>query len=198
MQEMSLGGEPTRRDAIKVISVAVGGALAGVGGSLLIGRIDRALPGGWHFFTPDEARLVEAIAEQIIPADKDPGAKDAGVVFFIDLQLVGPYKRLQEKYRSGLQSVQKTSRQKFGKPFEDLAWDDQTALLETLESGRAPKELWQDPTAAEFFELVRDHTMQGFYGSPRHGGNRNYVSYKMLGLEYPRIIGQNRYRSDKS
>ena len=35
--------------------------------------------------------------------------------------------------------------------------------------------------------------MQGFYGSPRHGGNRNYVSYKMLGLEYPRVIGQNRY-----
>jgi len=35
--------------------------------------------------------------------------------------------------------------------------------------------------------------MQGFYGSPRHGGNRNYASYKMMGLEYPRLIGQNRY-----
>ena len=35
--------------------------------------------------------------------------------------------------------------------------------------------------------------MQGFYGSPRHGGNKDYVSYRMLGLEYPDIIGQNRY-----
>ena len=36
--------------------------------------------------------------------------------------------------------------------------------------------------------------MQGFYGSPRHGGNRNYASYRMLGLEYPPVLGQNRYR----
>ena len=41
--------------------------------------------------------------------------------------------------------------------------------------------------------MIRDHTMQGFYGSPRHGGNKGYASYKMLGLEYPRVIGQNRY-----
>jgi gluconate 2-dehydrogenase gamma chain len=38
--------------------------------------------------------------------------------------------------------------------------------------------------------------MQGFYGSPRHGGNRNYVSYKMLGLEYPVVMGQNRYSKE--
>jgi gluconate 2-dehydrogenase gamma chain len=35
--------------------------------------------------------------------------------------------------------------------------------------------------------------MQGFYGSPRHGGNRDYVSYKMMKLDYPHVIGQNRY-----
>ena len=35
--------------------------------------------------------------------------------------------------------------------------------------------------------------MQGFYGSPRHGGNKDYASYRMLGLDYPNIIGQNRY-----
>jgi len=37
--------------------------------------------------------------------------------------------------------------------------------------------------------------MQGFYGSPRHGGNKNNVSYKMMRLDYPVIIGQNRYKS---
>jgi len=184
---------PSRRDIIKVMSVAIGGAATGVAGSMLVGRIDRAPPGGWRFLTADEALLVEAVAEQIIPADKDPGAKDAGVVCFIDRQLAGPYRRFQEKYRAGLQSLRETSQQMFGKPFEALTWDDQTALVESLEAGRAPKELWTGPSAAEFFNLVRDHTMQGFYGSPRHGGNRNYCSYKMLGLEYPRVMGQNRY-----
>jgi gluconate 2-dehydrogenase gamma chain len=184
---------PSRRDVIKVMSVAVGGVVTGVAGAMLVGRIDRARPGGWLFLTPDEAVLVEAVAEQIIPADQDPGARQAGVVYFIDRQLVGPYRRFQKTYRAGLESLQKTSRQIYGKPFEALAWDEQTELLQSLEAKRAPKELWTDPSAAEFFNLVREHAMQGFYGSPRHGGNRNYCSYRMMGLEYPRIMGQNRY-----
>jgi gluconate 2-dehydrogenase gamma chain len=194
----SQGGRTSRREVIKLMSVAVGGAVTGVAGSMLIGRIDRSPPGGWRFLTPDEARLVEVVSEQIIPADKDPGAKDAGVVYFIDLQLAGPYTRFQAKYRAGLQSLQQTSRKTLGKPFEELAWDDQTRLLASLEAGKAPKEYWTDPAAKEFFDLLRDHTMQGFYGSPRHGGNRNYCSYKMLGLEYPRVLGQNRYPRPKS
>jgi len=35
--------------------------------------------------------------------------------------------------------------------------------------------------------------MQGYYGSPRHGGNKDNMSYKMLKLDYPVVIGQNRY-----
>jgi len=81
----------------------------------------------------------------------------------------------------------------FGKPFEELSWPDQTRLLQAMESGKVPKDIWSDPSSRDFFGMLRDHTMQGFYGSPRHGGNKNYASYKMLGIEYPRIIGQNRY-----
>jgi gluconate 2-dehydrogenase gamma chain len=167
--------------------------VAGVGGSALVGRLDRPAPGGWLFFTEAEARLVEAVAEQIIPADHDPGAKDAGVACYIDRQLDGPYRRFQPEYRRGLAALQQTSQQMFAKPFEALSAVDQTKLLRTLESGRAAKDLWPDPSAPQFFNLVRDHSMQGFYGSPRHGGNRNFVSYKMLGLEIPRVMGQNRY-----
>ena len=185
--------EVSRRDAIALASLAFGGTVTGVGGAMLVGRIDRSAAGGWRFFTPDEAALVEAVAEQIVPADQDAGATDAGVVFFIDRQLAGPYQRFQEKYRQGLRCLTFTSLQMFSKPFEALAWDDQTQLLKTMEAGRAPQEPWDDPSAKEFFDLLRDHSLQGFYGSPRHGGNRGYVSYKMLGLEYPRVLGQNRY-----
>jgi gluconate 2-dehydrogenase gamma chain len=41
--------------------------------------------------------------------------------------------------------------------------------------------------------MVRQHSLQGFYGSPGHGGNREYISYRMLGIDYPKVIGQNRY-----
>ncbi len=187
---------PTRRDAIKAATVAGGCALAG-GGTFFLGFVGplRRATGTtyswsaretWHFFTPGEARLVEALSEQIIPADQDPGGKQAGVVCFIDCQLAGPYARHQKAYRDGLRSLQETCRRQFGKPFDALAWDEQTKILVALEAGRAPKELWKSPTSSEFFNLVLEHSMQGFYGSPEHGGNRNYASFKMLGLEYPR------------
>ena len=181
---------PTRRDAIKVVSVVVGGALAGEG--MLSARTEDLQTGKWHFFTPDEARLVEALSEQIIPADKNPGGKDAGVVVFIDRQLVGPYARYQATYREGLRALQATCREQFDKPFEALAWSDQTKVLAALESGRAPRELWKSPACGEFFNLVLEHAMQGFYGGRWHGGNRNNVSFKMLGLDDPREPGRNR------
>ncbi len=185
--------KPSRRDVVKAISVAIGGTAVGVGGAALVGHLGPAPAGKWRFFDDAQARLVEAVSEQIIPADRDPGAKEAGVVNYIDRVLAGPHQRYQEKYRHGLASLQKTSLTQFSKEFEQLAWGDQTKLLQSMESGKVSKELWTGPSASEFFNLLRDHTMQGFYGSPRHGGNRNYVSFKMLGIEYPRVMGQNRY-----
>ena len=63
-----------------------------------------------------------------------------------------------------------------------------------MESGGLGDPFWKDGFDKQFFELVRSHCLQGFYGSPRHGGNNDYVSYRMLGLDYQPIIGQNRYR----
>jgi hypothetical protein len=81
--------------------------------------------------------------------------------------------------------------------FIALRWNDQTAVLKALESGKPPGQAWQKESARTFFEMVRDHSLQGFYGSPRHGGNRDYVSYRMLKLDYPQIIGQNRYKKQQ-
>ncbi len=156
-------------------------------------------PRRWRFFTEAEGATLSAICNQIIPADQDPGAVSAGVPNFIDKQLSGFYRRHQAAYRSGLAGVQETSRAMFGAGFEELNWDNQIALLKSLESGKAKGGAWKSQSPRAFFQLIRDHTMQGFYGSPRHGGNRDYVSYRMLGIDYPQVLGQNRYsKSQKS
>lgn len=175
-----------RRRFIKNVAVVAGGA------SLFPACSRRKGP--WRFFTEAEGWLVDAICEQIIPTDQDPGAIYAGVTNFIDRQLMGPYKRFQKSYRAGLIGVQETSQEMFANRFESLPWDDQTAVLKALEGGKAKGATWQSQSSRVFFELIRDHTMQGYYGSPRHGGNRNYVSYRMLKLDFPQIISQNRYR----
>jgi gluconate 2-dehydrogenase gamma chain len=175
------------------MAVAAGGVAAGAGGAALVGKMGPAPKSPLRVLTSEQARLVEAVTEQIIPVDRDPGAREAGVVHFIDKQLDGPYKRFVGKYCAGLRCLEQTSQALFSKPFEALGWPDQTRVLQALEAGKVPKDIWTEPSAKEFFNLIRDHTMQGFYGSPRHGGNKNYASYKMMGLEVPRVIGQNRY-----
>ncbi len=176
-----------RRRFLKTVGVVAGGT------SVLTGC--RQAPRAWRFLTDAEARTVMAVGEQIIPADQDPGATYAGCTNFIDKQLVGPYRRFQSAYRTGIAGVQETSAAMFGGPFEALAWDKQTEVLKALEAAKAPGTTWQNHSSAAFFEMIRDHVMQGFYGSPRHGGNRDYVSYRVIGIDFPQIIGQNRYRS---
>ncbi len=152
----------------------------------------------WRFLTIEEAKVLEAVCEQIIPADKDPGAKEANVVNFIDKQLVKYYKKHQNTYRTGLAGVEETSKIKYNQSFDKLTLDQQYQIMLSLESGQAKGKIWEQHSSSGFFNLVREHTMQGFYGSPKHGGNKNYVSYKMLGLDSPIIIGQNRYHTGRT
>jgi gluconate 2-dehydrogenase gamma chain len=83
----------------------------------------------------------------------------------------------------------------YSKKFEELEWNDQMAFLEKMEAGELNTAEWDDGFDSEFFSLFCDHCIQGYYGSQRHGGNKNNVSYRMLQLDYPLIVGQNRYKS---
>lgn len=136
----------------------------------------------WRFFTAGEACTVETISEQIIPTDRDPGATQAGVVNYIDLQLTKHLKRHQRAYRQGIAAVDEASRARFGRVLADLPFAQQTEILTEIEKSAKP-----------FFELIVAHTMQGFYGDPRHGGNRDEASWKMLGLPYPPVRGRISY-----
>jgi gluconate 2-dehydrogenase gamma chain len=185
---MSVISKLTRREFIKLAGIVAAG-FSFISGCMNPRRFDRST------LSDDEANLLEAIVEQIIPTDEWPGGRDAGVVNFIDTQLAGPYRRFQPDYRKGLAAMTNTCLEKYHKRFEALSWEEQTSFLQEMESGRLTDGPWKDGFARRFFELLRSHSLQGFYGSPRHGGNKNYVSYKMIGLDEFQVIGQNRYRS---
>jgi len=136
-------------------------------------RYEKRPPGAWRFLTAEEARILEAACAHIIPEDRDPGAKTAGVAIYIDRQLTCFYKPLQKTYRQGIAAL--------GRDFADLPTAAQLARLRRLE---------QDPATKAFFEMLVAHTMQGFYGDPRHGGNRGRVSWKMLGVASPPVRGR--------
>src|ERR1035441_821941 len=110
----TMGLEPARIERRKFLraglSAAVVASTVGCG----------AYKGQWRFFTEAEAKLVDAICSQLIPADRDSGAREAGVVRYIDIQLTRAFKKHRARYRNGLAAVDAASRAKSGKPFVDL------------------------------------------------------------------------------
>lgn len=183
----------SRRAVLKVAAVGIVGAGIGGGSAALVTRFSRSRPRPYRFFNHDEAALVIEICEQLIPRDDAPGATEAGVIRYIDRQLAGPLARHQPDYRRGLESLRETCAKEFGLPFAQLSAEQKLDLLRRVETGKVPAPLWRESPAPQFFRLVLSHAMQGFYGPERHGGNRGYLSYRMLGLSYPQVIGQNRY-----
>lgn len=179
--------KPNRRDFIKSASLAFGSVLL-FPSCLKQGNI-------YRFFTPEEARCIIAVSEQIIPKDGSPGATDAGVIFYIDRQLSGVFNYDQQTYRNGIKNLMAYCKGKYSKTFELLSSEEQIHLLKIMESNQMNETEWPKGKPADFFNLVLSHTMQGFYGSPIHGGNKDYMSFEMLRIDYPLVIGQNRYRS---
>jgi Gluconate 2-dehydrogenase subunit 3 len=146
--------------------------------------------GRWRTLSEQEARTLAAACDCIVPPDRDPGAAQAGVVSFIDRQLATRQRDAIAAWQAGLRSLDASARRRHGQPFADLSADAQTALLATAERGQVEKADWGDGDPVRFFRTLRDHTMMGFYGDPRHGGNRDRVAWRMLGLPDPPIRGR--------
>lgn len=136
----------------------------------------------WEALTGEQARILATLCDQIVPADEFPSATQAGVMTYIDRQLARHYSRHLDAYRDGIGQAEAMSRKRFGSSLADLAPSQQLEIALALERS--------NPT---FFSLLREHTMEGFYGTPRHGGNRDGVSWHMLGLGEPPLRGRAQY-----
>jgi gluconate 2-dehydrogenase gamma chain len=121
---------------------------------------------------PAMAAEIESLAAQIIPSDGAPGAREAGVIYFIDRALATFEKDKVERYRKGLAEVHARRAELFpgSRTIAALTAEQQIALLQAIEK-------------SEFFGLLRFHTILGFFGDPSRGGNRDQVGWKLIGFE---------------
>jgi hypothetical protein len=115
-----------------------------------------------QFFAAGEYAMVERLADIIIPSDGTPGAKDAGVAEFIDF-MVASDPAPQYSFRMGLAWLNSHSEQTAGKRFLELTLEQQTSLLEPL--GFKDKARPGEETGRQFFRLMREYTVTGFYTS---------------------------------
>jgi gluconate 2-dehydrogenase gamma chain len=133
------------------------------------------------FFNDADAETVAAFAERLMPgAPGKPGARDAGVINYIDLALAGAYADLQDFYRRGLVQLDMYCRKTSGQPFVRLDAAQQDAVIKALEEGKAGEFSW--PTAQAFFNTVRTHTMEGMFADPIYGGNKDFAGWRLIGF----------------
>jgi len=125
---------------------------------------------------PSEARTLAAIADRIFPKTETPGAVEIGALNYIDIALTGDYAPLAPLYRQGLRAVNRLAQAKFAKRFPDLKEAQKDAVLAEFEAGsvRGFKK------AAEFFETVRYHVLEGIFCEPQYGGNKNMVGWRLV------------------
>lgn len=130
--------------------------------------------------------LLEAMTARIIPSEDGLGAREAGVVRFIDRSLAGPERASIVDYVVGLAGLEAAATALLGEGFLQLDAEGQDRVLETIESGTAPA--WPSAMVrpAAFFAMVRLHTLQGFLADPVHGGNQGYVGWRLTGYPGPR------------
>jgi gluconate 2-dehydrogenase gamma chain len=130
----------------------------------------------FEFFTPDEAAEIDAMAARIIPSDDTPGAREAGVIYFIDRGLTTFAVGDQQKYRDGFPELQNAVHEKF----PALEKFSSASPEQKPSGGRAGR---NQRVAFTFFDTVRLHTITAFLIDPEFGGNRGAVGWKLIGRE---------------
>src|SRR5580698_11243478 len=144
-----------------------------------------------RFFTEEEALIVAAAAARIFPSDDSgPGAKEAGVVIYIDHQLAGPYG--QDRYRYSQAPFDENAPREFGYLGKATPAETYREGLKTLKGfdRLSPEE--QDKKLHEIedshlFALLRQNTIEGMFCDPVHGGNVDMVGWQMLGFPGPQM-----------
>jgi len=131
------------------------------------GRVDHA----FKVLDPRQARDVAAIAAQIVPTDDQPGATEAGVVYFIDHVHAGIYAGSKGEFLAGLAAFQSgfAMRHPDAAQFADLDATAQHEYVKGIES-------------TPFFAQMRFLTICGLLALPSYGGNERKLGWQLVGF----------------
>jgi hypothetical protein len=125
-----------------------------------------------------------AAVDRIAPVDASgPGALELGVVDYIEAALAEGIGA--GAWVEGLAALDACADARHGISFDACALDERDAILAAFEAGTAGSGL--DDEAA-FFELLRDQVLQGMFGDPSYGGNRDRGGWRLLSYPGPKLV----------
>jgi gluconate 2-dehydrogenase gamma chain len=129
----------------------------------------------FEVLTPEQAKQIEAITSQIIPTDELPGAREAGVVYFIDRALKTFASATRPVYEKGLADVSRIAAELFPgiRNISDATPEQQQQIVAEMMSS----------VGSDFPQIIWTHTLFGFLLDPEAGANRDYAGWKVIGRD---------------
>ncbi len=156
------------------------------------------------FFTPAEWGFLNAACARLIPADDNgPGAIELGVPQYIDRQMgtawaeggiwymQGPFLEAKpefgyqsaltpkQQYRLGIKAIDEAVQAATGKSFAALPPSEQDDWLKKIEKGEVKSDALSLKTF--FTSFLLKNTMEGYFGDPLYGGNKDMAAWKLIG-----------------
>ena len=144
----------------------------------------------------DQMKILEAFVERLIPHDElGPSAAEAGAQIYVDRALAGPNANEKANFVDGLKAMDAYAKRSQGAAFAQLAPEKRDAVITAMENGMAEG----FDSAREFFNRLRRLTLEGMFGDPYYGGNKNFAGWDLIRYPGPRLaVDADMQRMDKA
>jgi gluconate 2-dehydrogenase gamma chain len=127
--------------------------------------------------SPEQRRILEAFIDRLVPKDElGPGAVECGAAEYIDRSMADYLANEKTVFAQGLAAVDAYARSSQGGAFADLSAEKRDAVLTAIDTGDAPN-------LRGFFNRARRLTLEGMFGDPSYGGNKDFAGWDLI--RYP-------------
>jgi gluconate 2-dehydrogenase gamma chain len=127
--------------------------------------------------TVEQRKTVDAFVDRLIPKDElGPGAAECGVGEYIDRCLADYLAAEKPLFLEGLANLEVFALRTQGSAFSSLSPEKRDAVLVAIDDNQAPN-------LRGFFNRVRRLTLEGMFGDPVYGGNKNFAGWDLI--RYP-------------
>ncbi|SFL22259.1 Choline dehydrogenase [Paenibacillus sp. 1_12] len=136
-------------------------------------------PSDQEYLSSELRPILEAIVDRMIPEDAWPSATDGGVLVYLNRRAGEDVATCMDLIVPGLRALDEKANAFYLRPFSELLANEQDGLIQDLEHNR----LQDFPVSQKlFFTTLLSLVIEGYYGSPDAGGNREGKSWDMIGF----------------
>lgn len=153
-----------RREALEKVTLLLGGTMIGAQAFL---SSSFTFPKDSDFLTAAQKVLLNEVGETIFPATDTPGAKEADVAAFMSVIVADCYTPAEQQiFLTGIEKLEKTSHDTYGRSFLKLNPTERETLLTTIDKAHiAYMSARKSGEPVHYFRMFKELTISGYMTS---------------------------------